>query len=87
MKLGLVSAIYDDVDYEKLIDLVADAGLECVEVACWPVEKAERRYAGVSHINVEKVLSILLSYPGLCKEEKNRNFFFGLLPEYYGWRY
>ena len=42
MKLGLVSAIYDDVDYEKLIDLVADAGLECVEVACWPVEKAER---------------------------------------------
>ena len=56
MKLGLVSAIYDDVDYEKLIDLVADAGLECVEVACWPVEKAERRYAGVSHINVEKVL-------------------------------
>ena len=27
MKLGLVSAIYDDVDYEKLIDLVADAGL------------------------------------------------------------
>lgn len=39
MKLGLVSAIYDDVDYEKLIDLVADAGLECVEVACWPVEK------------------------------------------------
>ena len=32
MKLGLVSAIYDDVDYEKLIDLVADAGLECVEV-------------------------------------------------------
>ena len=57
MKLGLVSAIYDDVDYEKLIDLVADAGLECVEVACWPVEKAERRYAGVSHINVEKVLT------------------------------
>ena len=54
MKLGLVSAIYDDVDYEKLIDLVADAGLECVEVACWPVEKAERRYAGVSHINVEQ---------------------------------
>ena len=32
MKLGLVSAIYDDVDYEKLIDLVGDAGLECVEV-------------------------------------------------------
>lgn len=82
MKLGLVSAIYDDVDYEKLIDLVADAGLECVEVACWPVEKAERRYAGVSHINVEKVLTDeaycchILDY---AKEEKNRNFLLWLI--------
>lgn len=57
MKLGLVSAIYDDVDYEKLIDLVADAGLECVEVACWPVEKAERRYAGSESHKCRKSLN------------------------------
>lgn len=56
MKLGLVSAIADTMSYEEMIDLVAESGLECVEVACWPAGKAERRYAGVSHIDVDKVL-------------------------------
>lgn len=57
MKLGLVSAIADTMDYEQMIDFVAEAGLECVEVACWPAGKAERRYAGVSHIDADKVLN------------------------------
>ena len=35
-----------------MIDFLAENGLECVEVACWPQGKAERRYAGVSHIDV-----------------------------------
>lgn len=52
MKLGLVSAILDHSDFYELIDTVAANGLECVEVACWPQEKATRRYAGVSHIDV-----------------------------------
>lgn len=56
MKLGLVSAIADTMSYEEMIDLVAEAGLECVEVACWPAGKAERRYAGVSHIDADRVL-------------------------------
>ncbi len=56
MLLGLVSAIADTMNYEEMIDFVSEAGLECVEVACWPVGKAERRYAGVSHINADKVL-------------------------------
>lgn len=56
MLLGLVSAIADTMNYEEMIDLVAESGLECVEVACWPVGKAERRYAGVSHIDVERVM-------------------------------
>lgn len=56
MKLGLVSAIYDTLNYEDMIDAVAEADLECVEVACWPVGKAERRYAGVSHIDIDRVL-------------------------------
>lgn len=55
MKLGLVSAILDNCSYEEMIDIVAENGLECVEVACWPVGKAERRYAGVSHINVDEL--------------------------------
>lgn len=56
MKLGFVSAILDDMGYEEMIDTAAELGFECVETACWPQGKAERRYAGVSHINVERVL-------------------------------
>ena len=52
MKLGIVSAIFDKSSFEEMIDIVAANGLECVEVACWPNEKAARRYAGVSHIDV-----------------------------------
>lgn len=55
MKLGLVSAILDTCNYEEMIDIVSENGLECVEVACWPAGKAERRYAGVSHINVDEL--------------------------------
>ena len=53
MKLGLISAILGDLNFEEMIDFLAECGLECVEVACWPKGKAERRYAGVSHIDVD----------------------------------
>ena len=56
MKLGLVTAILDKYDYESMIDTVSGMGFSCVEVACWPSGKAERRYAGVSHIDVARVL-------------------------------
>lgn len=56
MKLGFVSAILDEANYEEMMDIAEKLGFQCVEVACWPQGKAERRYAGVSHINVEKVL-------------------------------
>lgn len=55
MKLGLVTAILDQSDFEEMIDIVAENGLDCVEVACWPAGKAERRYAGVSHIDTESL--------------------------------
>lgn len=55
MKLGLVSAILADYSFEEMIDTVSKLGFECVEVACWPSGKAERRYAGVSHINVDEL--------------------------------
>lgn len=56
MKLGFVSAILDQSNYEQMMDLAAQLGFQCVEVACWPQGKAERRYAGVSHIDAERVL-------------------------------
>jgi len=55
MKLGLVSAILADYSFEKLIDTVSELGYECVEVACWPKGKSERRYAGVTHIDVDNL--------------------------------
>lgn len=57
MKLGLVTAILEQYDYEKMINTVSEMGFSCVEVACWPSGKAERRYAGVSHIDAERVLA------------------------------
>ena len=48
MKIGLVSAILEDYDFKKMIDTLSEIGYECVEVACWPKAKAERRYAVVA---------------------------------------
>jgi len=55
MKLGFVSAILDSYTFEEMIDFASAHGFECVEVACWPKGKAERRYAGVSHIDVAEL--------------------------------
>lgn len=57
MKLGFVSAILDGWTYEEMIDTAAQLGFSCVEAACWPAGKAERRYAGVSHIDAQRVLA------------------------------
>lgn len=57
MKLGFITAILDGWSFEEMMDFAAQRGFECVEVACWPQGKAERRYAGVSHINVDEVLA------------------------------
>ena len=56
MKLGFVSAILDQSSFEEMIDTASALGFSCVEVACWPAGKAERRYAGVSHIDADRVL-------------------------------
>ena len=62
MKLGFVSAILDTYSFEEMIDTASKMGFECVEVACWPQGKAERRYAGVSHINVDDTSDEYIAY-------------------------
>ncbi len=52
MQLGFVSAILPELSLEEVLEQAAEIGYDCVEVMCWPVGKAERRYAGVTHINV-----------------------------------
>ena len=55
MKLGFVSAILPELSFEELIDYAAELDYKCVEVCCWPLGKAERRYAGVTHIDVDNL--------------------------------
>ena len=52
IKLGFVSAILADQTFEEVISFAAKTGYSCVEIMCWPLGKAERRYAGVTHIDV-----------------------------------
>lgn len=62
MQLGVVSAIYDGFSFEEMIDDISRNGCSCVEVACWPQGKAERRYAGVSHIDVDNTSEEYIAY-------------------------
>ncbi len=52
MKLGFVSAILPDESLEEVVKFAADNGFATVELMCWPKGKAERRYAGVTHVDV-----------------------------------
>jgi sugar phosphate isomerase/epimerase len=52
MKLGFVSAILPELTLEQVADFAAEARFDCVELMCWPKGKAERRYAGVTHVDV-----------------------------------
>jgi sugar phosphate isomerase/epimerase len=52
MQLGFVSAILPELSLDEVLAFAAAEGFACVEVMCWPVGKAERRYAGVTHLDV-----------------------------------
>ena len=52
MRIGFITAILDGWSFDEMMDVAAREGFSCVEVACWPAGTAERRYAGVSHIDV-----------------------------------
>lgn len=52
MQLGFVSAILPDLSLDQVLTFARDEGFPCVEVMCWPAGRAERKYAGVTHIEV-----------------------------------
>ncbi|MFY9989225.1 MAG: TIM barrel protein, partial [Chthoniobacterales bacterium] len=52
MQLGFVTAIVPELSLEDVLSFAATEGFRCVEVMCWPTGKAERRYAGVTHLDV-----------------------------------
>ena len=52
MQLGLVSAIFPDLNLDQVLAFSRAQGFACVEAMCWPVGKADRKYAGVTHVDV-----------------------------------
>ena len=55
MKTGFVSAILADLSFDEVLKTAVEEGFEAVELMCWPRGKAERRYAGVTHIDVTEM--------------------------------
>jgi sugar phosphate isomerase/epimerase len=52
MKLGFFTAALPGSSLEQAAKWGAENGFQAIEIACWPLEKATRRYAGVTHIDV-----------------------------------
>jgi sugar phosphate isomerase/epimerase len=55
MQLGFVSAILSDLNLEEVLAFAADEDFDCVELMCWPPGAADRRYAGVTHLDVTRL--------------------------------
>lgn len=51
MKLGLFTAAFPGLTLEAIADWASAHGYQALELAAWPGSAAERRYAGVSHID------------------------------------
>ena len=52
MKLGIFTAAFPGKSLEEVAAWAVESGFETLEIACWPIEKASRRYAGVTTIDV-----------------------------------
>jgi sugar phosphate isomerase/epimerase len=88
--LGFVSAILPELNLEEVFSFAREAGFETVELMCWPRGKADRRYAGVTHVDVTSVepqtmtgqVSALGYYPNpLCADEKEAELYINHLKQ------
>jgi len=52
MKLGLLTAAFPDKSLKEVAEWASGNGFEMLELACWPIGKATRRYAGVTTLDV-----------------------------------
>ncbi len=52
MKLGFFTAALPNNTLAQAAQWGAESGFQAIEIACWPRQKASRRYAGVTHIDV-----------------------------------
>jgi sugar phosphate isomerase/epimerase len=54
-QLGFTSAIVPELSFDQLFALAGRIGYDCIEVMCWPPSKAERRYSGITHIDISQI--------------------------------
>lgn len=88
MKLGFNSAILNDCTFEEVIDYAAENGFSCVELCAWPMGKAVRKYAGVTHIDIDNLdvdyiknyteekgvrISAIAYYPNVLDEDNEKS--------------
>jgi len=52
MKLGLFTAAFPEKSLDEIASWSSENGFNAIEIACWPISKADRRYSGVTHIDV-----------------------------------
>lgn len=52
MKLGLMTAAFPEQSLKEVAHWASENSFEMLELACWPVGKATRRYAGVTTLDV-----------------------------------
>ena len=71
MRLGFLSSIVPELTFEQVIDFAAENGFASVELACWPYGKAARRYAGVTHIDVDSLDDEKVAYIKKYTEDRN----------------
>ncbi len=57
MNLGFVSAILPEWSLDQVLAFAAKEGFVCVEAMCWPKGQAERKFAGVTHVDVNDLSS------------------------------
>ncbi len=55
LDLGFVSAIMPEHSFNEVIDFASANRFKCIEIMCWPKGKAERRYAGITHIDIDQL--------------------------------
>lgn len=55
MKLGFYTAALPDSTLEQAAQWGAENDFQAIEIACWPPQKATRRYAGVTHFDVSNL--------------------------------
>lgn len=55
MRLGFFTAALPGNTLQQAAQWGAESGFQAIEIACWPLGKASRRYAGVTHIDVTEL--------------------------------